>query len=409
MKTRFSRLLPSIALTALLGVGCQLPGSSTPTPLPSPTTPPTAAPTRTPASPAEAVNQGVDTVVTDFMTTHPAASGCSVVVVQADASGALAPEYHHYGTLARDTDVKVDDQTEYEIGSLTKLFTAGMLAVQVGKGQMDLGDPAQKFMPDAILIPTLGDRAITIGQLAEHTSGLPRRAQGLGGSRKVNGVLQQGYASQDDLAQFLSTYNLTSGPGDQWQYSNLGYGVLGVALEKSTGEPYDQAAQDLLISPLGLQHTRVVLTKDEIPHLAQGYNSTSVKGAPFTTEGVLLAAGGLRSTPADLAAFLIANLAPGKTHLGAALGLTQQPLANGPDPAISQGLGWEISNAGRPDEVFFKGGLTSGFSSYIAFSAVDQNGFAVMCNAPGVATIAGPLNQVFKHAAAPEDKFEIAP
>jgi CubicO group peptidase (beta-lactamase class C family) len=103
---------------------------------------------------------------------------------------------------------------------------------------------------------------------------------------------------------------------------------------------------------------------------------------------------------------LVANIAPDKTPMSAALQMAQQPLADGPDPAVGQGLGWMIYNSGRPDALYFKTGATAGFSSYIAFSSEQQNGFAVVCNGPGVSTLVPALGAVIGQPSAPTEDYE---
>ena len=323
------------------------------------------------------------------------APGCSVAIAYpGPAGGQLLTQVYSYGVASKATQQPVTPATEYEIGSLSKLFTADLLALFVGQGQMALDDPLQKYLPASVQVPTFNQQAITLRQLATHTSGLPR-TDGLPMVRKVNGQSVAGYATDDELFSFLGTYQLTRAPGAMWLYSNLANALLGVAEEQLTRSSYASLVIDQVAGPLGLPGTRAALSAAEQPNQAQGYQANGQPAPAYALTSASLAAGGLRSTATDLAAYLVANIDPSGTPLAQALDLTQQRQSFGPKPNIVMGLGWLIVSPGTPAEQFAKDGDTPGFNSYIAFSRGRRTGFAVVCNGHNVTqTLAPQINKL---------------
>ena len=396
MKTRLSRIILIAALAAITA-GCG-PGTPTPTPRPSATpAPPTHTPSPTPATVSQRINQGVDGVMNAFMKGQ-AMTACSVVVVAPDlgpetptpALGqpvTLVRQVHSFGRLGADNAAPVDQDTEYEIGGLSKLFTALVLSVENFDGLMPIGDPVQKFMPPGLTYPEALTYTTPLEDLALHTAGLPRHAQGMGGERRVDGVYQQGYASDDEMSSFLANFTQIRPPGLSWEYSNVGYGLLGMAEDVALADSWERVEVAIVSRPMGLDHTHVTPAVGELPHLALGYDAPGHPAMAFTQRGDLLAASGMRSTPSDLGLFLQAMIAPDQSRYPQAIQLTRSPFAATPYPGISQGLGWLIYHPNQPDEVFYKAGLTAGFSSYIAYSAVHWTGYAVMCNAPKICPV----------------------
>ena len=317
----------------------------------------------------------LDALMSAFMQSNKVV-GCSVgLAFPEPGTSPLQSHLANYGVLAAGSKTPVDATTEYEIGSLSKLFSADVLALFVRDGLMRLDDTLQKYLPATIHAPTYNGQAITLRDLATHTSGLPRRADNVPQVRVVNGVLTWGYASADELLSYLNAYKLTRAPGAQWEYSNLAFALLGMAEEKAGGSTYENLVLGKIDGPLGLRDTRVVLSAAEKARLAQGYAANGDKAPPVAASGETLGAGALRSTIQDLATYLVANIDPAATKIDSVLALTQQPQAKGASPNGAAGLGWNISAPGTTREQLSKDGATAGYESYIAFSRPSRSGF----------------------------------
>src|SRR5690606_16667116 len=144
--------------------------------------------------------------------------------------------------------------TLYEIGSLTKVFTASLLADLVVKEMIGLDDSIVGYLPDSVSAnPAL--QGITFKTLANHTSGLPRMADNW---NRVPGFDERDpYAAYDQKALFgfLKNYQASREPGEEYEYSNLGYGLLGELIAVISQKPYTQLLEETILVPLQLSNT----------------------------------------------------------------------------------------------------------------------------------------------------------
>ncbi len=350
----------------------------TPTNTPGPTFTPTPVPFN-----AEKLGANMDALMNSFMREQNVV-GCSVAVVYPDAaSGKLHKVFFNYGTLTRDSTTPVTSTTIFEIGSVTKLFTADLLALYVNARKMELEDPLQKYLPANAHVPTFNGQVITLLELATHTSALPRRADNVPQVRNIGGVAVEGYITEDELFQFINGYHLTRAPGSQWEYSNLAFQLLGIAEEKVGNSSYENLVLRNITTVLGMKDTRIVLSAAQKARLAQGYTADgkNAPSVPATGGAAGVGAGALRSTIQDMATYLIANIAPDNSPLGMAFQAAQQPQnAVGPNPRMTPGLAWDIFNPDSTREELSKDGATAGYNAYIAFSKTSHNGFVALCN-----------------------------
>lgn len=263
---------------------------------------------------------------------------------------------------ADDEGRPVDEHTVFEIGSVTKVFTALLLAVMCGTGEVSLDEPLADLYPE-LALPARG-RPIVLADLAAHAAGLPRLPPG---------VLRQGlhqrdnpYAafSDDDVARALERVRLRSEPGSRVRYSNFGAGVLGQALARRARTPYDDLVRSRVCVPLGLVDTGVRRSADQLARRAVGHDRRG-RAVPDWDMAGLPGMGALHSTSTDLARFLAAQLDPSSSLLEDAIRLAQQPrLAAG--RLGHQALGWMVSPLPRTDRrMHWHNGGTGGAFSFV--------------------------------------------
>ena len=184
--------------------------------------------------------------------------------------------------------------SRFRIGSITKMFTAAMVLQLVEEGKLKLTDTLDKFYPQ---VPNA--RTITVAHLLAHRSGVPNvRRDG----RNVN-TLPMG---QDEMLALIAKGKPDFEPDTQHRYSNSGYLLLGLILEKVTGKPYGEALQDRITSKVGLKDTYLATgTIDVKKNEALTYIRLGAewKPVPETHPSILFSAGGVVSTPGDLAKF----------------------------------------------------------------------------------------------------------
>ena len=158
-----------------------------------------------------------------------------------------------YGQQAGRNSPAVAADTLFEIGSVTKVFTALLLADMAYRNEVRLEDPVDLYLPPGFHTPQRSGRAITLADLATHTSGLPYFPFSV--ITTPNPLAALARFSTADLRSWLDGLTLPRDPGSQWEYSNVGYGILGLALANKAGTTYEALLNRRLIGPLRLQDT----------------------------------------------------------------------------------------------------------------------------------------------------------
>jgi len=284
-----------------------------------------------------------------------------------------------YGRISRAVDRPPDGQTVFEIGSVTKVFTGLILADMAQEKLVGLEDPVQKYLPESVKVPRQGDRAITLVDLATHTSGLPRLPPNL--LAQVAAHPEDPYAryTVKDLYEGLPACPLASMPGSQFAYSNLGMALLGHVLARREGTTYERLIRRRICEPLGMTQTSMELSAAQRSRLAPGHNLDAMPAGNWDL-GVFAGAGGLRSTVDDLLLFLAANLALRPSRLDAAIALSHQPRHDAGKPDGRIALGWHLS---AKESIYWHNGETGGYHSFVAFQPQRKVGVVVLGNMAG--------------------------
>ncbi len=294
-----------------------------------------------------------------------------------------------YGRLNQRDPRPLNGDTVFEIGSVSKVFTALLLADMVRRGEVALTDPVAKYLPAGVKLPQRNGRTITLLDLATHTSGLPFMPD------DERPVVEDSSAMKNSealLYRFLASYQLRRDIGTDWEYSNLGYWLLGEALAARAGTDYGSLLQTRISAPLNLKSTGVNLSPEMKAHLAVGHNAILQPAQSFSSLSIyaaMPAAGGLVSTVNDLLKFL-----------SSAIGYEPSPLASSMAAMLNsrrsagaeeQALGWVVSGKGD-EQLIMHDGFTWGYSSCLAWSPTSRVGVVVLSNQlTGVADIARHL------------------
>jgi D-alanyl-D-alanine-carboxypeptidase/D-alanyl-D-alanine-endopeptidase len=269
--------------------------------------------------------------------------------------------------------------TLFEIGSITKTFTSLALAILVESGTVRLGTPLRDLLPPGTAVPSRDGKEITLEHLARHTSGLPRTPNRV--LREIRAVLRgENPYDMDEFAalESMKRVSLKRTPGEgHGHYSNLGVGLLGIALRRAAGaRDYDELIRATVLEPLQLSDTVVRPTGDQSERLAQGYGFRRRPVEPWYLEGIA-GAGALRSTAADMLRYLRAQLDPDRTPLADAIRLTRQLWE--PHRRMTIGLGWIRTKLPGGDLWWHNGG-TGGFRSFAGFSPEHGEASVVLVN-----------------------------
>ncbi len=279
-----------------------------------------------------------------------------------------------YGNLATSDPRTLDGDTIFEIGSVTKVFTSLLLADMPNRKEVALDDPAAKYLPENVKMPERNGKSITLLDLSTHTSGLP----GLPSNLKLTDP-HNPYAdySVDDLYQFLSGYDLPRDPGSEFEYSNLGAGLLGHLLANRAGTDYESLIGTRITRPLSMPDTGITLSSSMKQRMATGHTGMLAPTANWDLP-TLAGAGALRSSANDMLTFLEAFLGYKESPLAPAMKAmleVRRPLGK-----ASIGLGWFIfPTDGR--EIANHDGGTGGFCSWVGYDPKERIGVVVLSNA----------------------------
>ena len=271
--------------------------------------------------------------------------------------------------------VGVDADDVFEIGSITKVFTASILADMVSRREVRLDDPVAKYLPSSAHIPSRNGRQITLLDLATQSSGLPRMPSNFTPRDSTNPYADY---SVQQLYAFLSGYQLTRDIGASYEYSNLGVGLLGHALALKAGTSYEQLVTRRILTPLQMKETAITLTPALRARLALGHGGDG-HVVPNWDLPTLAGAGALRSTAADMLTFLVANLDSTRAPLSRTLQQTHGERHATDNPNLKIGLAWHILSRPAGTIVWHNGG-TGGYRSFIGFDPARHVAVVVLCN-----------------------------
>jgi beta-lactamase class C len=302
------------------------------------------------------------------------------------------PSSYYYGFADKDKKIPVTNKTIFEVGSISKVMTSILLAQEIDFAKMSLSDPVTKYIKN---LPGSFNH-ITLQNLATHTSGLP-----------FNPPLH--VSTSSELQAYLENWKPGVASGEEWQYSNLGVGLLSYALENSTKWDFNKLYTRHILSPLKMQSVGVTIPAKLNKYYAQGYDKNNNPTHP-TQAKLFPAAYGLKVVAGDMRQFLGAAIGlPGTpSRLLWPMRMTQAAYIKYADTL--QGLAWTVHpmndetvpellaganesglEPGEVDAVYErpsydgnalidKTGATEGFRAYIAVIPNKQTGIVLLAN-----------------------------
>jgi len=299
--------------------------------------------------------------------------GTAVGLVVGFIDGKGNREYFSSGTAVLNSEQPVDEDSVYEIGSISKVFTGILFADMVLKGELGLDDLVEDHLPEAVTVPSRNMAKITLEHLATHSSALARMPTNFKPTDLSNPYADY---TVEDMYEFISGYSLTRDIGEKYEYSNLGMGLLGHILGLRAGMGYEQLMTERLCGVLGMENTILTFTDELRERLALGHNSAGE--VPNWDIPTLAGAGAIRSTARDMLTFLAANMGVDRTPLSDAMDMTHEARVEvGGD--MSVGLAWHIRDSGQTRIVWHNGG-TGGYRAFCGFIKEQEIGVVVLSN-----------------------------
>jgi len=333
----------------------------------------------------ETSDNEVKQVITRFME----ANHIPGVAVEMYVNG--QPHSYYFGMANEQKKIPVSANTIFEVGSLTKLMTSLVLAQEVDSAKIQLNQPVKKYLPQ---LSSDFDK-VTFRDLVTHTAGL-----------EFN--LPDSIKTPTQLQKYLHKLTLKNQPGQQWVYSNVSMGLLGLALEKVTHKDINELYRRKIFAPLGMQTIGTIVPKNLQRFYAQGYDAQG-KAIPASTLDLLPAAWCMKASAKDMQRFLSAAIGLPGTPERIFYPMRMSETAYVELANEMQGLGWRV-NAITPEKVssllsetsmpmgplavhdiytkpMFDGdalidktGMTNGFRAYIALIPNKKSGIVILAN-----------------------------
>ena len=313
---------------------------------------------------------------TDIVQSHFAAAAGTPERPAASVSWIVGgkTQFAHFGRTTLPDGPAPGENTIYEIGSITKTFTATLLADMVLNKEVTLETTIGELLPEASNYPA-ELRRITLGRIATHSSGLPRLPTNLFATVKDQANPYSTY-TPEHLDAFLRSF---VPPADaKPEYSNLGFGLLGHLLARKAGKNYERLIGERVLAPLGMHDTVIAFTDAHRALVAPGH-----AGGKVTANWdipTLAGAGALRSTAADMAKYLEALLEPPDTRIGRAIRLAREPRADFTS-GMRIGLGWITRKTDEGQDLTWHNGGTGGYRSFIGVIPDAKVGLVLLTNA----------------------------
>lgn len=306
-----------------------------------------------------AIPANLDETLQKWLEQRP--GGIAIAYVNADGV-----TFYNAGKLDDAAGVSaITPDTQFEIGSITKVFTAVLLADAVQAG---------KVLLEAPVGPPFAPSRVTYLQLATHTAGLP-----LTYADKIGYDLPNPYAGETltSLLELFASVAPTAKPGPGLFNSNLSFAVLGQALASAWGKSYADLLKERVLRPLELNDTVISWREAGAARLAPGHNKAGmIVHWDLNAYAPALA---MVSTSRDLAKFVQACLGLRTTPLQAVLAETLRPRVSGYVPTRQIGLAWQIER--RDDStLIWHNGATGGYRSFVALNPARKTGIVILAN-----------------------------
>lgn len=317
------------------------------------------------------VQQRIQELVENFAR-REAAGGVAVAVI--DGEGFDRRKFYVAGHTRGENSPAPNEKTTFYLASVTKLFTATLLAKFVKEGKVGLNDNAQKYVPDWVHVPKYDGTPVTLEELATHTSGF---------QRDPGGIKRPMHYEVNEFYNFLNHARLMYKPGTRNVYSNLGFGFLGLILANVAHKNYEQLVVQNICRPLGMPNTRVNFTqamKDNKPQFFDRRGKlVKVPGSPTTP--ALEGNGAIASTIEDMSEFLAYNMGLVDSDLNDLLPMLQEHRFT-LSPDHYQCLAWYHSPLYEDSSLMYfnKNGVLDGISTFIGFVQESKTGVVVLAN-----------------------------
>ncbi len=276
-------------------------------------------------------------------------------------------QYRSFGRVSQDSATSPNETTLFEMGSISKVFTAALTQVLVDSEVLSW-DSTVKSSLGKWNIVSGKVRNVTLRELATHSSGLPRLPLNWRAIDPLDPYL--GYDTRM-LQAFVGAFDPPQ-LEKKLAYSNLGFGLLGSIAAHNAEKSYSEALKELVLDPLGMNHTIVGIGDEARATLAQGFGS-GAKIPNWNFEEAMAGAGGVLSTAEDMMQFIKRNVEADDSSIHKSLKQLQQVVIQ-PNQALAWSM--QLNESGQP--VYWHAGLTGGYACFVAISPEESKGWVLL-------------------------------
>jgi len=324
----------------------------------------------------------VDDLVKPYLKEHP--KGALVIGLFNDTAKAVIS----YGQLSHNNEQKPDKHTLFEIGSVSKPFTALLAIALEQEGKLNFSKPVSAYLPDSLTNPYL--QQISVSDLIAHQSGLPKTPVNLNITKTNPNNPYEHYTNQH-LLEYLHVFKPLKNRNSKrkkkktFRYSDTAYGLLGFILEQVSGQTYDQLLNHYIFKPLQINYTGIHLEHKQKKALAKPYTFNNKPTVNYIYQSSMQASSGLYSCATDLLTFVAAQMPKSETSgskLYPSLQKSHVGLAksNMKRIEVSHGGWYKISQGRKYAPLFVSNGGTGGYFTYVAFNKENHTGVVLLSN-----------------------------
>lgn len=263
----------------------------------------------------------------------------------------------------------VSDRSVFQIASVSKVFTGIIANALVREGKLEYADPVTEYLPDDLSDEARQNLAgVTVGHVIHHRSGLPRDTAV---NPRIGNEPMREPLTEADLLEDLAIADMVGDPGERYEYSNLGYGLLGYVLERASGESYAELVDRIVTGPLAMEDTSPTLADSARERLVTPYRKEDpiAPTEPWQT-GKLVAASGLYSSARDLARLMVAQLEAYADCENSSRDLVTTTISEPTGDGRQYGFGMNVQPVDAGDEtvkLHFHSGDMDGFAAFYGF------------------------------------------
>lgn len=296
--------------------------------------------------------------------------------------------FFNFGKISRKSKIDVDENTIYEIGSITKLLTANLIAQAQEEGKLNIDDFIDDYIPNEYKLPKKIRNKIKISDLGSHQSGLPdfnfKKLMKLKPKQPLD-------INKEIIHSIINDSTELSDYGD-YRYSNISYVLLGMILEKVYAEDFEKILKEKILVPAKMSNTYT--TKFDVKNRVTGYDINGAEQEYFNWNSLTAPAGLLKSNTSDMTK-LLKILLSNKGQISKATEISENTYYKNTEREV--GFGLEIERI-EDDIFFYKTGDTFSCSSIIAYDKKSNWGIVILINQHNSEMIRELINTIYEQA-----------